>query len=138
MKDITAAIRTLDEVQALLGSVKELREVLVETRMSVLTEVVDAIRKGWHLKYESHATSSGPDYDDHFGDESWRLSGPELSEPKYWHGGWDHRSTGIFFPKELWELLPVSVRTRNKYANEVLRALSVLSGIFSEEGGDSI
>lgn len=136
MKDIREVIGTLDEVRALLGSVEELREVLLKTPFPVLGEVLDAIRQGWRLKYESRAIMDGADYDDHYGEESWRLSGPELPEPKYWHGSWDHRSSGNFFPKELRQMLPVSVRAKHKHGEEVLRALCVLSGIFPEKGGD--
>lgn len=137
MKNIDQTRRILSEVSDLLGSVEELRKVLLETSMPALTDAIEAIREGWRLEYESHATMDGADYDDHWGWQSWCLSGPMLPEPKYWHGDLDHHgSHGGPSAKEVLEAGQISSvrgRSKPKHAEEVMRVLIVLTGIFPKK-----
>ena len=129
--------RTLHEVADLLGGLEEVRTILLETPLPALTDAIEAIREGWRLGYESHATMDGTDYDDHWGTETWCLSGSRLPEPKYWYGEWDHRSReGGPSAKEVLEAGQISSvrgRSKPKYAEDVMRALMALTAIFPKE-----
>lgn len=138
MQNINEKILFLSEIQDVLGAVRDLRTVLVETSLSALTEAIEAIRKGWRFDYSSETYSSGCDYDDHGGTEQWELSGPGLPESKYWNGEWDYRShEGGPSAKEVLEAGDISSvcgRSNPKHAGDVVRALQTLTAIFPKKG----